>query len=93
MSSSVCTRIVGFESIAGAGLLPFAFLPAGASPFATSPFSFKSMCQLSVAPAPFFNVKAKIALPFLMASFRSASLEWSDSLMASKATDEGKASM
>jgi len=71
----------------------FAFLPAGASPLATSPFSFRSICQLSVAPELFFNVKAKMALPFLMASARSASLDWSESLIASKAADEGKASL
>ena len=71
---------------------PFAFLPAGASPFATSPFSLRSMCQLSVWPEAFFKVKAKMALPFLMASFRSASFDLSESLMMSKATDDGKAS-
>jgi hypothetical protein len=73
-------------------ILPFAFLPSGASPFATSPFSFKSICQLSVAPEAFFSVNAKMALPFLIASLRSASFDFSDSLMRSKACDDGKAS-
>ena len=50
------------------------------------------MCQLSVWPEAFFKVKAKMALPFLMASFRSASFDLSESLMRSKATDDGKAS-
>jgi len=37
-------------------------------------------------------LKAKIALPCLMASARSASLDDSDEEMASKAADEGNAS-
>jgi hypothetical protein len=53
------------------------------------PVSFRSMCQLSCAPLLFLIVKAKMAPPFLMASFRSASLERAE-LMASKATEEGK---
>jgi hypothetical protein len=71
---------------------PFAFLPSGTSPFATSPFSFRSMYQLSVAPDAFFSVNAKMALPFLIASLRSASFDFSESLMRSKAADDGKAS-
>jgi hypothetical protein len=62
------------------------------SPFATSPLVLKSMCQLSVSPALFFNVKANTALPCLIASFRSASEEVRAALMSSKACDEGKAS-
>lgn len=76
----------------GMTVLPSAFFPSGASPFATSPFSFRSIYQLSVAPAAFFRVKAKIALPFLTASLRSASLDFSESLMRSKAADDGKSS-
>ena len=76
----------------GMTILPSAFFPSGASPFATSPFSFRSIYQLSVVPAAFFRVKAKIALPFLTASLRSASLDFSESLMRSKAADDGKAS-
>src|SRR5947209_7090287 len=72
--------------------LPSAFFPSGTSPFATSPFSFRSIYQLSVAPAAFFRVKAMIALPFLTASLRSASLDVSKAFMRSKAADDGKAS-
>jgi len=60
-------------------------------PLPTTPLSFRSMCQLSVSPAAFLRVKAKTALPCLMASFLSASL-LSASLMASKAADEGNLS-
>lgn len=67
--------------------LPFAL--AG-RPFRTAPLSFKSMCQLSVSPALFFRVNAKMALPFLIASLRSASEDWRASLMASKASEDGK---
>jgi hypothetical protein len=71
-----------------------AFLPVGLSPspFPTSPLFFRSICQLSVSPALFFNVKANTAFPCLIASFRSASDDWRAALMASKASEEGKAS-
>ena len=62
------------------------------SPFATSPFSLRSMYQLSVCPSLFFNVKAKTALPFFTASFRSAASDWREELIASKAAEEGKTS-
>ncbi len=68
---------------------PVGFSP---KPLATLPVSTRSMCQLSVSPAAFFNVKAKTAPPFLMASFRAASLLLMALLMASKAADEGKLS-
>lgn len=69
-----------------------AVFPAGASPFPTSPFSFKSRYQLSVLPCAFLRVKAKMALPFLMASFRSASSARRASEIRSKAAEDGKAS-
>ena len=62
------------------------------SPFATSPFSLRSMYQLSVCPSLFFSVNAKTALPFLTASFRSAASDWREELIASKAAEEGKTS-
>jgi len=71
------------------GNTPSAF--AG-SPLVTSPFSLRSIYQLSVCPSLFFNVNAKTALPFLTASFRSAASDWRELLMASKAAEEGKAS-
>lgn len=61
-------------------------------PLATAPFSFRSICQLSVSPALFFNVNAKTAFPCLIASFRSASLDCKESLIASKAAEEGNLS-
>ncbi len=63
------------------------------TPLPTSPFDFRSIYQLSVSPALFLSVKAKTALPFLTASFRSASSEWRELLMASKAAEEGKESV
>ena len=72
--------------------LPSAFLPAGASPFATTPLSFKSMCQLSVFPSLFLRVKENTALPFFTASFRPASSDFNELLMASNASEEGNAS-
>lgn len=51
------------------------------------------MCQLAVSPAWFLRVKAKTALPCLMASLRSASLPERTWLMASKAADEGNLSV
>ena len=71
------------------GCLPVGLVP---TPEPTAPFSFRSICQLSVSPALFFNVKAKTALPCLIASFRSASLDCRASLIASKATEEGNLS-
>ena len=45
-----------------------AFLPEGATPLPTLPVSLRSMCHDSVSPDAFLSVKAKMALPFLMAS-------------------------
>ncbi len=70
--------------------LPVGLVP---SPLPTLPASLRSMCQLSVSPALFFRVKAKMAFPCLMASARSASLAFRDSLMTSKAAEAGKASV
>jgi hypothetical protein len=67
-----------------------AFFPSGASPFATFPLSLRSICQSAVSP-PFFNVNAKIALPFLIASFRSPS-SCNAEERTSKADEEGKRS-
>lgn len=64
----------------------------GGAPLPTSPVSFRSMYQDSVAPDAFLRSKAKIALPFLMASLRPASSFLSEDAMASKAAEEGKAS-
>lgn len=50
------------------------------------------MYQLSVCPSLFLSVNAKIALPFFTASFRSASSDCREVLIASKAADEGKES-
>lgn len=50
------------------------------------------MCQLSVSPALFFSVKAKIALPSLMADLRSASEDVRAALISSKALEAGNAS-
>jgi hypothetical protein len=72
--------------------LPSAFFPSGASPFFTSPLSFKSKYQLSVSPPLLFSVNVKIACPFLTASFLSLSSAWRAELIASKASDEGKES-
>jgi hypothetical protein len=72
------------------GNAPVGFSPR---PLPTSPLFFRSICQLSVSPALFFNVKANTAFPCLIASFRSASDAWRAALMASKASDEGKLSI
>jgi len=61
-------------------------------PVETAPLFLRSMFQLSVSPAAFLRVKAKTALPCLMASLRSASLALRASLISSKATDEGNLS-
>lgn len=62
-------------------------------PLMTSPFSLRSMYQLSVSPFVFFRLNAKIALPFFTASLRSASSDLRELLMASNASEDGKASM
>lgn len=49
------------------------------------------MYQDSVALAELVSVKAKIALPFLMASFLAASVEREEAI-SSKAPEEGKES-
>jgi hypothetical protein len=69
--------------------VPVGLLP---SPLPTVPLCLRSMCQLSVSPALFFNVKANTAFPCLMASFLSASLEVRALLIASKPADEGNLS-
>lgn len=81
-----------FESSGHLPYIPSAFFPVGASPLPTSPFSLRSIYQLSVDPSLFFSVNANIALPFLTASLRSAASEWRELLIASKAADDGKAS-
>lgn len=65
--------------------------PVGLSPrpLVTSPLVLRSMFQLSVSPALFLRVKAKTALPCLMASLRSASEEVRAALMVSKASEAG----
>ena len=73
--------------------LPFAFSPSGASPSPTTPLFLRSICQLDVSPELFLSVNAKMALPFLTASLRSASSEVRDEWMASKAAEEGKESI
>jgi len=70
--------------------LPFAFLPVGAVPLPTLPVSFRSMYQSLVSPLPFLSVNAKMAPPFFMASFRSASSERAEEIR-SKASEEGQA--
>jgi hypothetical protein len=71
-------------------VLPVGFEP---NPFPTSPFSLRSMCQLSVSPALFLSVNAKTAPPCFTASFRSASEAVSALLMASNASEDGNASV
>ena len=69
-----------------------AFFPAGASPLATEPDCFRSMCHAASCPAAFLSLKAKIALPLSMASFLSSGEELREDWMASKAADDGNAS-
>ena len=52
----------------------------------------RSMFQLSVSPAAFLRVKAKMALPCFRASLRSASLALRAAWIASKASEEGNLS-
>lgn len=82
-----------FEPLYPALLITECDLPVGLSPrpFPTSPLFLRSICQLSVSPALFFNVKAKTACPCLTASLRSASDAVRASLIASKASEEGNA--
>jgi len=65
---------------------------SGGAPLPTVPVFLRSMYQDSSAPASFLRVKAKMALPFLMASLRPASSVERDWDMASKAAEEGCAS-
>ena len=67
--------------------------PVGLSPrpFVTSPLVLRSMFQLSVSPALFFRVKAKTALPCLIAFFRSVSSEVRALLITLKASEAGNA--
>jgi hypothetical protein len=69
-----------------------AFFPSGAAPLPTVPVSLRSMYHDSCAPALFLRVKAKIALPCLMASLRSASEDERERAISSKAVEEGKSS-
>ena len=71
--------------------LPFGFSPAGLVPCPTVPADLRSMYQLCSLPSLFLSTKAKMAPPFLMASFLSASLAFSASLMRSKAWEAGNA--
>jgi hypothetical protein len=82
------TSFPKFSSLSDSVTLAF----FGGSPLPTSPFSLRSMYHDSVAPALFFSVKAKMAPPFLMASWRPASSFLREVWIASKAADEGKAS-
>lgn len=75
------------------GNIPSALPPSGAAPLPTSPLFFRSRYQLSSLPSLFLTVKAMIALVFSMASLRSAASAWRTPLMASKAAEEGKASV
>lgn len=67
-----------------------AFLPSGATPLPTVPVLLRSMCQADSWPEAFLRTKAKMALPFFMASLRSASEDWREVFIASKAAEEGK---
>ncbi len=69
--------------------LPSDFFPSGARPFPTSPFSLRSMCQLSVSPFAFLRVNAMIAAPSLMAACCSFLSAVRESLMTSKAAEAG----
>src|SRR6266516_1807097 len=71
---------------------PSVVLPSGPVPLPTVPDSFKSTYQLLVSPALFLSVNAKIAFPFLIASFRSVSSALRALLMRSNASEEGNAS-
>lgn len=73
------------------GSIPLAFFPSGAEPLPTFPLSFRSMYQSLVSFCAFLSVKAKMAPPFLMASFRSESSDSAEE-MRSKAEEDGKAS-
>jgi hypothetical protein len=59
------------------------------SPFSTVPRLLRSTFQLSVSPALFFKVKAKVAFACFMAFLRSASSELRAVLMTSKASEAG----
>lgn len=61
------------------------------TPLETVPVDFRSIFHESSSPALFLRVKAKTALPDLMASLRSASEEERASFIASNATEEGNA--
>jgi hypothetical protein len=50
------------------------------------------MCQSAVSPSVFLSVNAKMAPPFFIASFRSASSERAEE-RRSKAPEEGKESV
>lgn len=62
-------------------------------PVPTVPSFLRSMCQVAVSPALFLSVKAKTALPCLIAEARSVGEVAREAAMASKAAEEGKASM
>lgn len=89
MIDSQYSTLVGLERYL---IIPSLFFPSGAVPLPTVPVSLRSMYQLSCAPEPFFNVKAKTAPPFLIASLRSASEEERAEEMRSKASEAGNCS-
>lgn len=70
---------------------PSAFPPAGAAPSPITPLSLRSRYQLLVWPWALVRVKAKMALPFLMASWRSASSDLRAAFITSKAAEAGNA--
>lgn len=67
-------------------VLPLGFSPM---PLPTRPVDFRSTCQLSVTPEFPLMVKAKIPLPFLMASLTSSGFSDSCSLITSNSCDAG----
>lgn len=73
-------------------VLPPAFSPSGAVPLPRVPVFLRSIYQLSWLFSAFLSVKAKMAPPFLTASFFSASSERA-SRIKSKAAEEGYASV
>jgi hypothetical protein len=62
---------------------------SGGAPLPTVPVFLRSMYQDSSTPAAFLRLKAKMALPFLMASVRPAASVEREVEMASKAAEEG----
>lgn len=65
----------------------------GGAPLPTVPVSLRSIHHDSVSLALFLSSKPKMVPTFLMASARSEGDDAREALMASKATEEGKASV